>query len=78
MHPWRKRSTRGWNTFQNALTAVVESTTAETIGRNVRLLDRLCSTGSRPKGERLTVCWHLTGKTVGAIERLDQEDVSTN
>jgi hypothetical protein len=57
---------------------VVEATAAETVGRNVRLLDRLCSSGSRPKGERLTVCQLLAEKAVAAIEAIDRQDVSVN
>jgi hypothetical protein len=68
----------GWDTSQSALTAVIGGTAAETLGRNVRLLDRLCSAGARPKGERLTVCRLLTEKVVGALERIDREDIATN
>ncbi|MCI0701640.1 MAG: hypothetical protein L0241_11210, partial [Planctomycetia bacterium] len=68
----------GWTTFQNALTAVIEGTTAETLGRNVRLLDRLCSAKPRLKGERLVVCQLLTEKILSALERIDREDVTTN
>lgn len=68
----------GWGTFRGALAAVIKGTTAETVGRNVRLLDRFCSSGSRPKGERLTVCRLLTEKAVTALERIDREDVASN
>lgn len=68
----------GWDTFLSALVAVIEITTAETVGRNVRLLDRFCSAGTRPKSERLSVCRFLTETFVAAIERLDREDITTN
>jgi hypothetical protein len=68
----------GWGTFQSALATVIEGTTAETVGRNVRLLDRLCSSGARPKGERLAVCQLLAEKAVSALDAIDREDVSTN
>lgn len=68
----------GRDTFRSALTAVIEGTTAETLGRNVRLLDRFCSSGPRPTGERLAVCRVLTEKAVTALERIDREDVATN
>jgi hypothetical protein len=68
----------GWDTFRSALTAVFEGATAETVGRNVRMLDRLCSSGARPKGERLAVCKLLTEKAVAALERIDREDITTN
>jgi hypothetical protein len=68
----------GWDTFRSALAAVVEGTAAETVGRNVRLLDRLCFAKSRPKGERLTVCRLLTEKFAAALERVDREDMASN
>jgi hypothetical protein len=62
----------GWSTFQNALTTVFDGTTVETLARNVRLLDRLCSARSRPKGERLAVCTVLAQKGTTAIDALDR------
>jgi hypothetical protein len=69
----------GWGTFQPALATVIEGTTVETLARNVRLLDRLCSAESRPKGERLTVCAALARTAVSALEAIDRvEDASIN
>lgn len=61
----------GWATFQDALTTVFAGTTVETLTRNMRLLDRLCSAKSRPKGERLTVCAILAQKALSALDALD-------
>jgi len=63
----------GWDTFRGSLTVVIEGKAGETVGRNVRLLDRLCTSG-----ERLTVCRGLTETAVAAIERLDREVVAIN
>ena len=68
----------GWDTFRSALVAVIEGTTAETVGRNVRLLDRLCSSGARPKGERLAVCQLLAEQAFAALERIDREGIATD
>jgi hypothetical protein len=62
----------GWDTFQAALTSVFEGTTAETLARNMRLLDRLCSAKSRPKGERFAVCAVLAQKATTALDALDR------
>ena len=62
----------GWGTFQDALTTVIDGTTVGTLARNMRLLDRLCSAKSRPKGERLVVCTLLAQKAATALETLDR------
>ena len=68
----------GWVTFRGALTAVIEGTTFATVGRNVRLLDRLCSSGGRPEGDRLAVCRGLTGQVIAALDRIDRSDTTTD
>ena len=68
----------GWDGFRGALTALIEGTTAETVGRNVRLLDRLCSSGGRPKGGRLAVCRGLTEQAVAALEGIDRGGITTD
>ena len=62
----------GWLAFESGLTAVFARTTAETLTRNVRLLDRLCATGPCPKGDRLTVCRALAARTASALESIDR------
>ncbi len=68
----------GWDTFRDALVALFEGTTAATVGRNLRLLDRLCASGTRPAGERLTVCRLLAEKAVAAIDRIDRQDIASD
>jgi len=68
----------GWLTFQSSLTAVFAGTTAETLTRNVRLLDRLCTAGPPPKGDRLVVCRALAAQVVSALESIDRDDTAFN
>jgi hypothetical protein len=68
----------GWATFRTELAAVFDATTAETIGRDVRLLERVCTPGSRQKGDWLDLCQVLAQKAVSALEAIDREDVAIN
>ena len=70
--------THGWAAFQKELVAVFEGTTVGSLGRNARLLERLGSTRSRPKGERLGLCQLLAEMLVSALETIDRQDVSTD
>jgi hypothetical protein len=70
--------THGWAAFQEELVAVFEGTTVESLGRNARLLERLCSARSRPKGERLGLCQGLAEMLVSALETIDRQAVSTD
>lgn len=68
----------GWDTFRTALTTVMDATTAETLERNVRLLDHLCAGKTRLKGARLAVCQSLAEKVMAGLEAIDREDVEIN
>ena len=62
----------GWPTFRGELAAVFEGTTSTTLGRNARFLDRLCSHGGQPTGDRLSVCADLAGTFASVLETLDR------
>lgn len=69
---------QGWETFRPELQALVESTSRETIERNVRLLDRLCIARlrrvkkSQDKAARET-CRIVADGVVVALNRIDAE-----
>ncbi|HEX4610645.1 MAG TPA: 2OG-Fe(II) oxygenase [Urbifossiella sp.] len=67
----------GWPTFRNELGAVLEATKLDTLERNTRLLERVCSVGARPKRDRLDLCEWLAAKAVAALEAVDRENVSS-
>lgn len=63
----------GWRTFEKELTAVFEATAVATLGRNVRLLDRLSSSRSKLKADRRAVCRTLAEKVVDSLAKIDRE-----
>ncbi|CAN5834202.1 hypothetical protein BH23PLA1_BH23PLA1_13690 [soil metagenome] len=62
----------GWQTFQQELLAVMEATTAETMERNVRLLEHLSTAKPRQKEEWSHLTSELSQALVSAIETIDQ------
>jgi hypothetical protein len=63
----------GWGTFQRELEAVFKATTAETIGRNVRLLEQICLANPREQEGWLPLCRTLAQALFGRLEVIDQE-----
>ncbi len=68
----------GWETFQPELVAVMQSTTRETMERNIGLLEQVCSAkpGKRSGWEEL--CKRLARELVPAIEAIDAARSSTD
>ena len=66
----------GWETFQPELLAVMKGTTKETMERNVRLLEQICSARPRKKSGWGELCKLLAQDLVSAIEAIDGEKVS--
>ena len=62
----------GWGTFREELRAAMVGTTSETIGRNVRLLEALCSAKPRKEEGWAGTCEALAQALVPAIEALDR------
>ncbi len=67
----------GWQTFQGELEVVFKSTTAETLERNVGLLEHICLAKPRPKEGWIELCAALAPATLLALERIDQETAAT-
>jgi hypothetical protein len=63
----------GWTTFQDELRAVMESTSSETMERNVGLLEQICSARPRKKTGWSDLCATLVRAIVTAVERADRE-----
>jgi hypothetical protein len=63
----------GWGTFQRELEVVFQRTTAETIERNVRLLEQLCLAKPRKPEGWIELCGSLAQATLQALEAIDQE-----
>ncbi|OWK36220.1 2OG-Fe(II) oxygenase [Fimbriiglobus ruber] len=63
----------GLDNFRAELAAIFDGTTGPTLGRNVRLLERLCPASPRMTGKRLAVCQSLAQKVVSVLERVDLE-----
>jgi hypothetical protein len=68
----------GWGTFQEELRTVMKGTTTETIERNVRLLEVICSAKPRKKEGWSELCANLAQELVLAIESLDRVASSTD
>jgi hypothetical protein len=62
----------GWETFQPALQTALQQTTAETVGRNVRLLEHLCLASARGEPGWAELCQVLAQTLVAALEGIDQ------
>jgi hypothetical protein len=63
----------GWETFQRELELVFQSTTAETLERNVRLLEQICLAEPRKQAGWIELCGALAQATLLALERIDEE-----
>ena len=66
----------GWETFQPALEAALQQTTAGTLERNVRLLEQLCLTQAREEPGWAELCRVLAQTLVTALEAIDQAPAS--
>lgn len=70
----------GWETYRAELTELFQRTDRNTLGRNVRLLDRLCNaaadaTDKTARSESRDTCLPLAGAAVAALIRIDAEPV---
>lgn len=63
----------GWKTFQGDLRVVMESTSSQSLERNVRLLEQICSSKSGKKPGWSELCTILAKQLVGALKRIDRE-----
>ena len=63
----------GWPSFQPQLMSMMKVTTTETIDRNVRLLESICTARPRKKDGWADLASVLARELVAAIERLDGE-----
>jgi hypothetical protein len=63
----------GWETFREELRAIMDGTTSESMGRNVRLLDHLCSAKLRKKEGWGELCEDLARALVSAVEAIDKK-----
>jgi hypothetical protein len=63
----------GWAAFQPQLVSIMKETTAETIERNVRLLESICTAKPRKKEGWQALCAALAGELISAIESLDRK-----
>ena len=64
--------THGWKSFEKELRAVMESTSNNTMERNVRLLEHICSARPRKKAGWSELCTTLSQALVTAVERADR------
>ncbi|WP_406696446.1 2OG-Fe(II) oxygenase [Singulisphaera sp. Ch08] len=63
----------GWATFQDDLQAALESTSSQSLARNVRLLEQICSSKSGKKPGWGNLCTILAKTFVAALKRIDRE-----
>jgi hypothetical protein len=62
----------GWETFQRELEVVFNNTKAETIERNIRLLEHLCLARPRKKEGWSELCAALARATLQALKAIDE------
>jgi len=62
----------GWKRFEKELRAVMESTSNDTMERNVRLLEQICAAKPRKKAGWSELCTTLAQSLVTAVERPDR------
>jgi hypothetical protein len=62
----------GWPTFRPELEAVFKATTRGSLGRNLRVLERLCLAKPRKKEGWLELCAALAGSLLQAVETIDR------
>jgi hypothetical protein len=64
---------QGWETFRPQLESAFKGTTAETLERNVRLLEHICLARTRKDNSWLELCRSLARLLVSALETIDQQ-----
>jgi hypothetical protein len=62
----------GWGSFEQALTAVISTTSAESISRNAELLQLLCVQSDK-KADRIALCTRLAERVVESLARFDEQ-----
>lgn len=62
----------GWGTFQQELLTVMERTNTETVARNIRLLEQICSAKLRKKEGWVELYAGLSRELVTALTAMDQ------
>ena len=67
----------GWPTFQPELEAVFNATTGNSLARNVKLLDDLCTAKVRKKEGWSELCRKLARTTLEAVEAYDEGKLKT-
>lgn len=65
----------GWETFRPQLETAFQGTTAETLERNVRLLEHICLARTRKDNRWLELCRSLDRILVSVLETIDQQRV---
>ena len=60
----------GWETFEDALAAVIDATTSATVARNAALLETLCLQRDKA-ADRIALCQRLADRFVAALEKID-------
>jgi hypothetical protein len=63
----------GWSMFQQEFESIFKSTTLRSLGRNVRLLEQLCSQELHQNPERRKLCAGLAQQLVSALATIDKE-----
>ena len=63
----------GWAAFTDDFVGLFQATTTESLARNVRLLEKLCSINVRKKDEGIPLCRVLAQELVSALEGIDRE-----
>ena len=63
----------GWETFRPELLAVMKGTTNNNLGRNVRVLERICSARPRKKQGWIELSGDLSGELVSRLESIDRD-----
>ena len=62
----------GWSAFQKEFIGIFQSTTLESLHRNVRLLEQLCSKELLQNQERLALCELLSQKVLSGLKIVDK------
>ncbi len=68
----------GWETLRPELEGLIQQTTAETLERNVRVLESLCLTKPRRQAGWADACAALVREAVQALERVDEARASSD
>ncbi|HEV3121027.1 MAG TPA: 2OG-Fe(II) oxygenase, partial [Isosphaeraceae bacterium] len=70
--------THGWGTFKPELLTIMKSTTVETLERNARLLEEVCTAKPRKKEGWAKLCSALAQQLVVSLEEIDRAPSSTD